>query len=429
MSVESLEIIYERMQRIANPYGGIFREIEERQKFVDDPSYYLFCVKLPDFKALGLNLQYRDIAGGAFFDKKKAFMKAVGEAVERYCLCVPQRRKMIFNKKASEIKNAINPKVFDVLLPEQREEFIKKYGNHFKLEENSVFNWHEAFDIINNRKVWIPAQLVYVIYPWFENEPFLQIPISTGAACGSNFYHALYAAICEVVERDSFMIHWLAKLPPVELELKESWFTKLKRMFERYDLELRVYSIETDLKIPAFMALILDDSENGYPVHLGLKAGFDGKETILSAIAEALQFRVFARVTTFQQKLQAPKPEEIRTFEERLAFWLANRKKIRKWLSFILETDKKQRKIKKYPCKTFEEKVNLLKTLLKKAKCNVYVADITLPDVREEGFRVVKAVIPELQPLWLNERFPYLGVKRLRKFVEIEKINKIPHLI
>jgi hypothetical protein len=34
---------------------------------------------------------------------------------------------------------------------------------------------------------------------------------------------------------------------------------------------------------------------------------------------------------------------------------------------------------------------------------NVFVADITLPEIKEKGFEVLKVVIPELHPLYLDE--------------------------
>ncbi len=66
----------------------------------------------------------------------------------------------------------------------------------------------------------------------------------------------------------------------------------------------------------------------------------------------------------------------------------------------------------------------------------VYV-DITDKEIRKYGFVVVKVVIPQLQPLYLDERYAYLEEKRLRdapikmgllKYSKTKnKFNKIPH--
>ena len=34
----------------------------------------------------------------------------------------------------------------------------------------------------------------------------------------------------------------------------------------------------------------------------------------------------------------------------------------------------------------------------------MFVADITLPEIKEKGFEVLKVIIPELHPLYLDER-------------------------
>ena len=35
---------------------------------------------------------------------------------------------------------------------------------------------------------------------------------------------------------------------------------------------------------------------------------------------------------------------------------------------------------------------------------HLFVADVTLPEIRAEGFEALKVVIPELHPLYLDER-------------------------
>ena len=39
--------------------------------------------------------------------------------------------------------------------------------------------------------------------------------------------------------------------------------------------------------------------------------------------------------------------------------------------------------------------------------------EVTLPEIRNIGFRVVKTIVPKLQPLYLWEQFKYLGGERL----------------
>ena len=35
---------------------------------------------------------------------------------------------------------------------------------------------------------------------------------------------------------------------------------------------------------------------------------------------------------------------------------------------------------------------------------HIFVADITLPEIRKNGFEAIKVIIPELHPMYLDER-------------------------
>lgn len=63
-----------------------------------------------------------------------------------------------------------------------------------------------------------------------------------------------------------------------------------------------------------------------------------------------------------------------------------------------------------------------------------YYVDITVPEAKKAGLFVVKVIVPKLQPLYLDEGYPYLGGERLRqiplildKQVRIRRLNNVPH--
>ena len=81
--------------------------------------------------------------------------------------------------------------------------------------------------------------------------------------------------------------------------------------------------------------------------------------------------------------------------------------------------------------------VNLKKCIdiLNKKKYEILFCDVTTCDIKELGFTVVKVVIPKLQPLYLEEKYKYMGGERLydvpvmmRQPLRKEtQLNKIPH--
>ena len=86
---------------------------------------------------------------------------------------------------------------------------------------------------------------------------------------------------------------------------------------------------------------------------------------------------------------------------------------------------------------SFKEQLELVIERLKNNKMNIYYSEVTLPIIKKLGYYVVKVVIPELQPFWLFEEFPYLGGIRLYELPKKlgfkirenkeESLNSIPH--
>ena len=74
---------------------------------------------------------------------------------------------------------------------------------------------------------------------------------------------------------------------------------------------------------------------------------------------------------------------------------------------------------------------------MKEKDIEVVYVDITHPKIKKYGIMVVKVFIPKLQPLYLDEYYPYLGGSRLYEvpvklgFLKVpnqeSQLNKIPH--
>ena len=66
---------------------------------------------------------------------------------------------------------------------------------------------------------------------------------------------------------------------------------------------------------------------------------------------------------------------------------------------------------------------------------DVLYKDILVPSLKDLNYSVVKVIIPQMQPVYLDERYPLLGSERLYQVPKIlgyeskteEKLNKYPH--
>ena len=125
-------------------------------------------------KIIGLNSFDTLTASSIGFNDKDAITSCFGEAMERYCACIPKEtlyygsfRDFLKNKK-----EIVAPNIFNFV----RKEHLKREVN----EETELF-WIEAKDLINGKKVLIPEQIG--CFCNHSNERFF-LSTSTGMASG-----------------------------------------------------------------------------------------------------------------------------------------------------------------------------------------------------------------------------------------------------
>lgn len=407
----------------------IVKEIYKLPLYNDEPKIFNYCSKY--------ETKYKnafDVASGVSFNQDLALIRVLGETIERYSIN-KYKPKTLARKTVSQIESLgdyLNP--ID-LSPFSQKQLRKRSFRQFKIESNSIFNWTKAFSISKKKKILIPCQIASFNYDRIKGEPSILPIISTGTAFGITFKDALYRALCEVIERDAFMISYLNKFPSPKINLKslkDREINKILGILERYKLEIFVLDLTTDIQIPVFSAIIIDRTGLGPAISIGLKAGFEIKENIIGAIEEALMARSWIRDKFVYLDPKYKKSKVIISLEQRAYLWFPI-EMIRK-LNFWL--DKKESIKITLTRKKFNFLENALK-ILEKNGMNVIYKDITPEKVKRSGFIVLRVIIPEMQVLYLDERFKFLGNKRLYevpvklKYLKKKKseadLNNIPH--
>ena len=254
-------------------------------QFTDEPRFFQYSCNPKKIK--NCNDESGSIA--ISLNENEAKVKSLMEYLERFCL--ENNTKKVLSDSYINIKDiAIDPADFlnfrDEEMDFRRQEYIKKI-------RKTQLNWVEGVNLKTNGKVMVPTQLVYIGHSF--QEPLLLRPqISTGAAAYTDYDRALSNGILECVERDSFMLRYLSKdkVPKIELEGK---LKQLEEYFKRYNLDINVFNITTDLKIPSFMCLNIDRTGIGPAVSIGLKSGLNINKAIEGAILESQQVRQWIR--------------------------------------------------------------------------------------------------------------------------------------
>lgn len=437
----SLENAIENAKKIISQKTGIVKTLILHPFFNDEPKFFHYAAELCDTSLFSDTKNYDRLTGGLSLDRKKAMIKCLGEAIERYCLTIYKESNFIFKSYNMVKQTALNP---NKIVNFSKSQFEQENFQVFKFTEKSKFKWIKGFSLTKNKSILVPAQLIFVPYH-YRDEPIIRLPITTGAASGTSLSAAIYRGICEVVERDAFIITYLNKLPRTLIDIsdtKNKIIQRLKENFERYNLEWHIYDIKTDIDIPTVMSVLIDRSDVGPAVSIGAKAGLNLEETIIGSVEEAQQLRPWMReelmkVNKSEIKQIEKNSHNIYKINERGLFW-SQKNKI-KYLKFLLNNRKVESLNEIRKSLPFHN-IDNLKTLLnifKSKNMEIIFVDVTTCDIAKIGFRVVKVIIPKMQPLYLDERYKYLGGERLYKIpnyldyknkeTKENELNKIPH--
>lgn len=380
--------IYDSLIRV-----GLVEQPKEVPLFTDEPKFYNYFT-VPNENA-GKKYNILDIYGQGF-DSNKGIskIKSVGEMLERLCLSNHKNNFFISNFK--ERGNFIRPSLFFCYSQEQ----VSNINEKKKELDKGEYRWIKSKKIPDEKIVYIPAQMVYLAGDFNDEYALRKEQISTGAALGKiGENRALKTGFLESVERDAIMSFYLKNIEERKMFDFSEDIINLIDYLKRYQLETHVFDVTTDLKIPSIFALTLDYTGLGEAVNVGSSSDLSYEKAIKKAITESIQCRRIGRVS--KDFLQSPpiRESEIISLETRLIYWrdLCRIENVRHLIEMKPEISFKKLPKKKIK---FDEAIKNVSS----KNFNILVADITLPEIKEQGFEVLKIVIPELHPLYLDER-------------------------
>ena len=355
-------------------------------------------------------------------DKERAKIKAIGECLERLSLIYPRRHRFInatFREIVSLGEDALDPG----LCMNFSESYLPlKSIEYLDILRTSHMRWVIGKNLIKNKPAFIPYQLVFLpTIDELEHDPLIRVPITTGTACGDGFEDAVLKGIMECIERDSNMLCWLTKkdVPRVILDLP--LFMEIEKYTARYNLELYVWDLTSDIGIPSMMAIVINRTGIGPAISAGTKADLDPKKAVIGAIYEALHCRFWIR-SLYQKKQHTIKAEDVIDLPSRGFYWY--RLDMIKQLDFLMNTQNKIMLSEIRDLTSDSDRLVFTLNILTERGISAYATDITLPQIKEWGFAVVRTVLPELHPMHLDEDMPYYYSQRLAKHKQV--LNKIP---
>lgn len=375
----------------------------------------------------------KGLSSGLSFNKEKAKVKALCEAVERYALGNYDESKLLCTTTIETANQFLSPN--SVVSFSSDQNLPRQFGIN-EHDRKQKIRWSRGFSLPTYSKIYIPAQLVYVPYSYGKSESIIRLPISTGAACGQTVDEAIYRGICEVIERDAFMISYLNKVeaPRIKVEKSSGKYQDTYLYLKRYQLNWFVFDITTNIGVPVLMSIILDHSGVGPAISIGLKCSLFLDEAILGSLEESLQTRSwmrdeFSETTNKELRNIKKQPNKITDARERGLFWYDGDQEgaLDFWIkSGITKELGEFNRPNEFVNKNYVVLIKKLLSKLDKLGYQTYFCDITPKIFSTSEFRVAKVIIPQLQPFYLDERYKYLGGTRLNKDNK-QELNNVPH--
>lgn len=332
---------------------------------------------------------------GFDFNNNRAKIKSVAETLERLCLYNQNGR--VIQSEFRDDGSFVRPSDFNCYSEGQMpnlKEFLEEL-------DGSSYTWVRAKNLTTGRNVWTPAQTVFLYTVPIKEMPLRGEQISTGGAFGKiGEGRAFKSGLLESIERDGIMNFYLNRRQGRKMHDFSPKTQELIDYLARYQLETHVFDASSDFEIPTIFVLTIDRTGIGEAVNIGSRSDLTYDSAIRGALMESIQCRRLSRKSaSYMPKDNVPSENNINSLEERFLYW-AEIERIAD-LDYMIDeeptisyNDLKRKNI------SLKKAINQVMS----RGYNILVSDLTLPEVRREGFETLKVVIPELHPMYLDER-------------------------
>jgi ribosomal protein S12 methylthiotransferase accessory factor len=376
---------------------------------------------------------------GKGMTRDEAWTSCLGEAVERYSGGCWDPEEVVSCRRSDLPGRSIDPRDLVLYRPEQYPDL--PYAPY---DDESVLRWVRGRSLVHDDDVWLPAIAVFMEFQVQSQEEFLCPVTSNGLAAGPTLGGAVLAAVYEVLERDAFMIAWLARLPATRLDPQthpDADVRRLARSYRRRGVELALYELPTDHPVSVVVGIAFQDGGYGGPAAtVGLGAHIDQVAAARSAALEVGQvrpaFRARARTRDDARRIAelVADPMLTQTLEDHALLYADAT--MRSAFDF-LDGPRGAWAVPR-GLTTGQALAELIAHVAASAGDILYV-NLTPPDLEPLGLFSARAVLPEYQPIWFGRRERRLGGRRLFELphrlglrpapLELDTLNPLPHPI
>jgi ribosomal protein S12 methylthiotransferase accessory factor len=273
-------------------------------------------------------------------------------------------------------------------------------------KKDKPIRWIEGISLASGRPYALPYSTVTLRTDDFMPQERLQAPISTGLASHRTIVQALSAALLEVIERDALSIMWLQKLPGRKLDIDTNMRRRQIVTEAPEIIGYEFFDISTNLEIPVACCIRTAVREVSAHTMISCAAGFSETELVRKLLND-----IGAQSIGFARNRQVPEYLEDFTAVHHGSIYMAHRDRS-SLFSFLRTGGLASLNWDQYPHGQEQQLAFLLKRL-SACGAEAFAVDLTSVEAFAVGARVVRVLVPALQPLPYRYMTRYLGHQRL----------------
>lgn len=446
---ESIHDVLERMLLVFSPKYGLANSliIEEMvHKKIKRPNCGTFTLGnvIPMYRTTVESSKVPWIIGcGAALTKEKSQIKAFGEFIERYCATNymnDHNIKLYYNtfEEQSKCGDCLNPRE----LIDFNDNANLRNGSEFSVySDDSMVSWIIGTEETEGKTVWIPAQKVFLGMPFINGEQMYMQLISTGLACGSTYYDAMLGSLYEVIERDSFMLTWLLRLPSKRIVVDSFKNRELQELYSHItnnlvgEDELLIYDISQTDGIYTILTFIRNSNLSSFGLITSSAADIDPECALLKSLEElcltqGYAYYILCENEDAKDSIAEMKVSDVTSLGNHIKYYGTGNRSDE--FDFLDVTNASINLSDMCRCQTLldkKESALYVIELLKKQNLSVFTVDVTRQEIMECGLFTIKTIIPGYNDLDNSHNSRLIANKRL---LDLKKkynvsINNAPH--
>jgi ribosomal protein S12 methylthiotransferase accessory factor len=348
------------------------------------------------------------IGAGKGLTPLEAMVSAVGEAVERYAAGWYDRRAL---RRASLAEMRDDHLAPDRICLYDDAQYALPGFPYTRIGAHARIDWVLGRWLDTGSPVYVPALPAYFDYPVPREEAFCQVT-SNGLAAAATREGAAMGAALELIERDAFMMTWLARLPGRRVLIDDSLDAgtrEVVRQIEERGARVALWLVSAGVDVPVVVCAAFGDGRRWPGATVAMAAHLSPRRAIRKAILEQGHVGTYLRRHLIEKKVPVPeRPEDVRTLDDHAFYYFPPSRAAA--FAFLDGGGATRAGDLEEPA---VPSLAALVGRLARAGRRVAIVDVTSPDLAPTPLRVARALGPDFLQIHFGHRLGQLGNRRL----------------